>query len=77
MATLNVKNFPDSVYGRLKEMADQENRSVSQQVVHLLSKAVEHPSSPHSILELAGLGKDLWERIDASRHVDDERSSWD
>ena len=31
----------------------------------------------HSILELQGLGKDLWAGIDAQEYVDEERSSWD
>lgn len=30
-----------------------------------------------SVLDPEGLGKELWEGKDASRHVDEERSSWD
>jgi len=30
-----------------------------------------------SILELEGLGKEIWEGIDAQEYVDRERSSWD
>lgn len=32
--------------------------------------------SSTSILELRGLGKDLWQGIDAQEYVDQERSSW-
>lgn len=35
---------------------------------------VEKPS--HSILELKGLGKEIWEGIDAQEYVDQERRSW-
>lgn len=30
----------------------------------------------HSITELAGLGKEIWENIDAQKYVDEERASW-
>jgi hypothetical protein len=31
----------------------------------------------HSILELQGLGKELWKGIDAAKYVAAERESWD
>lgn len=31
----------------------------------------------HSILELRGLGKEIWEGIDAQEYVNQERASWD
>ncbi|MEA1908832.1 MAG: hypothetical protein U9N43_07380 [Euryarchaeota archaeon] len=34
-----------------------------------------HPG--HSILELQGLGKEIWQDIDAQKYVDRERASWD
>jgi hypothetical protein len=30
-----------------------------------------------SILDLQGLGKELWHRVDAARHVKKERREWD
>ena len=30
----------------------------------------------HSILELKGLGKEIWKGIDGQEYVDQERSSW-
>lgn len=76
MATLNIKNFPDHLYERLQERAEREHRSLAQQVIHLLDQAAREPKL-HSILELRGLGKDLWEGIDAVEHVQAERDSWD
>jgi plasmid stability protein len=40
MAILNIKNFPDELYERLKERAREERRSVSQQVIILLEHAL-------------------------------------
>lgn len=76
MATLNIKNVPDPLYRRIRERAKRERRSVAQEVVHILSQAVEQPA-PLSILDLEGLGKEVWRGTDAGRHVEAERASWD
>jgi hypothetical protein len=34
------------------------------------------PAPPHSILELCGLGKEIWDGVDAQEYVRNERSSW-
>jgi plasmid stability protein len=76
VATLNVKNMPDALYKKLKLRAKREHRSVAQEVTHLLAAALEAPASL-SILELRGLGKELWRDVDAAAHVERERQSWD
>ena len=40
--------------------------------------SVEHGEAvpPHSLLELKGLGKEIWQDIDAQEYVDQERGSW-
>lgn len=30
----------------------------------------------HSIMELKGLGKELWQGIDVAKYIEEERSSW-
>lgn len=74
MATLNIKNFPDELYDRLRERAQRERRSIAQETTHLLERALTEPE-PHSILELDGLGRELWQD-DAAEHVRRERRSW-
>lgn len=34
------------------------------------------PEPEHSIMELCGLGKEIWEGIDAQEYVNNERASW-
>jgi plasmid stability protein len=75
MATLNVKDLPDALYRKLKARAKRERRSVAQQVTVLLSEALE-PAKPLSIIELRGLGKELWGGVDAESHVETERKAW-
>ncbi|HEY0152961.1 MAG TPA: hypothetical protein VGB92_13245 [Longimicrobium sp.] len=76
MATLNVKNLPDPLYKLLKLRAESQHRSVAQEVTHILSEVLGR-DEPLSILDLQGLGKELWAGMDATRHVADERESWD
>ena len=76
MATLNVKNLPDSLYRKLQARAKRERRSVAQEVTQILSQALE-VAKPLSILELRGLGKEYWHGVDAGAHMEHERASWD
>jgi plasmid stability protein len=75
MAVLNVKNLPDGLYRKLKARAKREGRSVSQEVVVLLTQALES-GPPVSLLDLRGLGKELWRDVDAGSHVENERKAW-
>lgn len=76
MATLNIKNFPADLYERLKERAARDHRSMAQEVTWLLERALAEPE-PLSLLEMEGLGKEIWEETDAAGHVSRERDSWD
>jgi plasmid stability protein len=76
MATLNIKNFPASLYRRLKERARQQRRSMAQEATHLLERALEEPELL-SILELEGLGEEIWGDEEPAEHVGRERDAWD
>jgi plasmid stability protein len=76
MATLNVKNLPDSLYRKLQKRARKQHRSVAQEVTKILDDLLESPD-PVSILTLRGLGKEQWAGIEAAVHVEAERKSWD
>ena len=76
MAILNIKNLPDGLYRKLQKRARQHRRSVAQEVTRILQEAVQRQESL-SILDLRGLGKDVWTGIDAAAHVERERRAWD
>ena len=76
MATLNVKNLPDALYRKLQAQAKRERRSVAQEVTRLLTEALDSPRRL-SILELKGLGKEHWQGVEATEHIDRERGTWD
>ena len=76
MATLNIKKFPNDLYEHLRVIAEQERRSLSQEVIHLLRQAVKSKEK-RSLLELRGLGKKLWEDVDVGDYIHHERDAWD
>ncbi|MBZ0111460.1 MAG: hypothetical protein K8J08_03285 [Thermoanaerobaculia bacterium] len=75
MAVLNIKGFPDDLYEELRERAQREHRSLTQEVIHLLQRVVDRES--RSVLELRGLGREPWKGVGAARWVAEERNAWD
>ena len=76
MATLNIKNLPDALYQKIQARAKRERRSVAQEVIHILSQVTDQ-AAPLSVLDLQGLGREVWRGVDAARYVDKERRGWD
>lgn len=76
MATLNIKNIPEARYARIRERANANHRSISQEVAHILTEVLE-AREPASLPELQALGKEIWVETDAVRDVETERRSWD
>ena len=76
MATLNIKNLSDRLYGKLRARAKKQHRSVAQEVTRILEQAVASPEAL-SIMDLKGLGKEHWRNVEATRHVAEERRAWE
>jgi len=41
MATLHVRNVPDKLYKRIHKLAEEENRSVTAEVIQLLNQGLQ------------------------------------
>ena len=63
----------EDLINQLKSLSKQDKLSVIQ--ILLNSDRKQH--STRKITELAGLGKELWEKTDAQKYIDEERSNWD
>jgi hypothetical protein len=51
------------------------------ELISLISKKLIKPSEPQetkqrSLLELEGLGSEIWKNVDAQKYVDDLRDEW-
>lgn len=68
MANLQVKGMDDNLYAQLKDLATAENRSVSQEIIHLIKvslatrKVMQSTPTPAAmLLRLAGSWEDTRE----------------
>ncbi len=52
MSILHVRNFPEDLYERIRRQAQEQNRSISAQVIYLLERVVlESPQEQRQVLE--------------------------
>ena len=58
----------------LRLAPDEQLRLISEFFSHIRQRMIPKPK--RSILELEGLGKEIWHGIDAQEYVDRERDSW-
>ena len=58
----------------LKLAPDERMRLISELFAHIRQRMILSPK--RSILELSGLGKEIWHGIDAQEYVDRERDLW-
>lgn len=64
-------------YEETLRAAEGLSREEQLQLIQTLTEHVTNDRSPvTSIMDLCGLGQELWRSQDAQKYVDDERSSW-
>jgi hypothetical protein len=65
----------EDVLSRIQSLSAEEQAQLLQDLPSLMRR--QNAGKPgHSILELQGLGKDVWGEMDAQEYVDRERDSW-
>lgn len=75
MATLNVKNFPDALYEKLKKQAKKEGRSVASEVAVLVAESLARPRK-YTVYDLRGVGAEIWRGMNVEEFLRKERGSW-
>lgn len=70
------KNSYDEIFERATgELSREELLKLSEALT--IQAFRKMPANPRSILELRGLGKEVWEGIDPDEYVAQERDSWE
>jgi len=54
---------------------DEQLQLLADIAVMLRQQVTAEPQ--HSIMELKGLGKEMWQDVDVEKYIDEERNSWD
>ena len=58
-------------------LSPDEIKQLMKALIDLMPESAETEPKQRSILELRGLGKEIWEGIDAQEYVQQLRSEWD
>ena len=61
---------------RARQLTPDEQLELLEELAAIVRKRVT-AKPKHSIMELKGLGKEIWERIDVEKYIEEERNSWD
>ena len=60
-----------------RQLPTDEQLLLLQELAALVRQQITIKEEPlHSFLELEGLGKEVWEGIDAQEYINQERESW-
>jgi hypothetical protein len=69
-------SYDDYVHG-IQQLKPEELVSLLEIISANLKKTLKEKNIKHSIMELEGLGAEIWEGIDAQEYVRQERATWD
>jgi hypothetical protein len=62
-------------------LSSEERRDLIKMLVDTLAskedRAMEPSPQKHSLRELRGLGKEIWEGVDAQDYINQQRDEWD
>ena len=72
---MTVREYKD-LLERVTLLPHQEKVDLLAEIANQL-RADSRKGQKRSIMELEGLGKEIWSGIDAQEYVDRERDSWD
>jgi DNA-binding HxlR family transcriptional regulator len=65
----------NQVISEIKTLDLSDQLRLLEEMVTLIRKKTSK-TSPRSILELKGKGKDIWKELNVKAYIDEERSSW-
>ena len=60
---------------QVENLTPDEQLCLLEEIASLVDRRIS-PKPQRSIMELEGLGKEIWQGMDAQEYVDQERSSW-
>lgn len=72
--------MPSNAYHTVLQMTRELPLEEQLQLLEDLVRFIRQQASlkrKHSILELEGLGKEIWEGVDVAKYIDEERNSWE
>lgn len=65
----------DRTLDMAKQLALPEQLRLLEDLTRIVRRQVDKKT--YSIMDLEGLGADIWQGIDAQKYINEERASWD
>jgi len=73
---MSTKAYKEAL-NRASQLPTDELLMLMQELAALVRQQITIKEEPlHSFLELEGLGKEVWEGVDAQEYINQERDSW-
>ena len=76
LANRQQLSYGDYIQG-IHQLSPEELVDLLECISATLKQRIGQQPAKHSIMELEGLGAEIWEGIDAQEYVRQERASWD
>jgi len=76
LATVITTIYEDGVFKPLRKV-NLKNHQRVQITINSIDKTTKDTIKERSIMELAGLGKEIWKGEDIENYIKEERNSWD
>ena len=68
-------SIDQNIRRQVQELTPNEQLQLLEELATLVRQQIGQ-TAPVSIMQLAGLGEEIWQGIDAQAYVDQERDSW-
>jgi hypothetical protein len=75
MATDTYHEVLDQAWRLIQVLSPDEQLQLIEELREIVQRQISSKTK-HSILELEGLGKELWEKVDVDEYIEQERNSW-
>lgn len=60
-----------------RELALSEQLKLLEALTQMVRRQIDDSPKTYSIMELEGLGAEIWQDVDAQTYINEERASWD
>lgn len=67
----------EEVLDKVQRLTPDEQLRLLEDLAAIIRGRIKNTAEPvHSLLELEGLGEEVWEGIDPQKYIEEERRSW-
>ena len=72
---MQTMTFSQVLYQALQLTPEEKLQLIEELAANIRQQIATQPR--HSIIELEGLGKEVWQGIDVEKYIEEERNSWE